>query len=283
MLHLRAAQKKGVNMKKTVLLLMAASLWMACTDNAKRIETRAKTVRDSLEHIINQKDAELNDIMGTFNDIQEGFREINMAQGRMNLDGAGSETVVKENIRENISFIQRTLQLNRERIARLQQQLKTSSINAEKLQIAIKELMHQMEEKEAQIKVEQDKQIANLHTDVASLKEANDQKTATVNRQDKELHSAWYVFGTRKELKEQGIVKSSQVLRNSEFKKDYFTKIDTRVVKSIKLYSKSASLLTSHPSGSYSLEKDARKQYTLYINNPEEFWSISKYLVIQVK
>ena len=156
--------------------------------------------------------------------------------------------------------------------------------------------MHQMEEKEAQIKVleeklmekdikieEQDKQIANLHTDVASLKEANDQKTATVNRQDKELHSAWYVFGTRKELKEQGIVKSSQVLRNSEFKKDYFTKIDTRVVKSIKLYSKSASLLTSHPSGSYSLEKDARKQYTLYINNPEEFWSISKYLVIQVK
>lgn len=283
-------------MKKTVLLLMVASLWMACTDNAKRIETRAKTVRDSLEHIINQKDAELNDIMGTFNDIQEGFREINMAQGRMNLDGAGSETVVKENIRENISFIQRTLQLNRERIARLQQQLKTSSINAEKLQIAIKELMHQMEEKEAQIKVleeklmekdikieEQDKQIADLHTDVASLKEANDQKTATVNRQDKELHSAWYVFGTRKELKEQGIVKSSQVLRNSEFKKDYFTKIDTRVVKSIKLYSKSASLLTSHPSGSYSLEKDARKQYTLYINNPEEFWSISKYLVIQVK
>ena len=244
-------------MKKIVLILISVIAVTACTDGLKQQEKRADVVRDSLMQVINQKDAELNDIMGTFNDIQEGFREINLAQGRVNLSAPGSEKMAKEDIMENITFIQRTMQLNRERIARLQQQLKTSE--------------------------EQTKTIKDLNTNVAELTASNEQKTQSVNRQDRELHTAWYVFGTKKELKEQGIVKSSQVLRDSDFNKDYFTKIDTRVVKSIKLYSKSASLLTSHPADSYVLERDAQKQYTLYIKNPDVFWSVSKYLVIQVK
>ena len=283
-------------MKKIVLILISVIAVTACTDGLKQQEKRADVVRDSLMQVINQKDAELNDIMGTFNDIQEGFREINLAQGRVNLSAPGSEKMAKEDIMENITFIQRTMQLNRERIARLQQQLKTSSINADKLKSTIDELSRQMEEKEKQIQEleaqlkakdiqieEQTKTIKDLNTNVAELTASNEQKTQSVNRQDRELHTAWYVFGTKKELKEQGIVKSSQVLRDSDFNKDYFTKIDTRVVKSIKLYSKSASLLTSHPADSYVLERDAQNQYTLYIKNPDVFWSVSKYLVIQVK
>ena len=64
---------------------------------------------------------------------------------------------------------------------------------------------------------------------------------------------------------------------------NYFTKIDMRVVKSIPLYSKSAELLTDHPAGSYSLDKDAQGQYTLRITNADSFWSVSRYLVVLVK
>lgn len=53
--------------------------------------------------------------------------------------------------------------------------------------------------------------------------------------------------------------------------------------KEIKLYSKSAKILTMHPSSSYTLQRDANKQYVLRISNPQIFWSTSKYLVIQVK
>ena len=67
------------------------------------------------------------------------------------------------------------------------------------------------------------------------------------------------------------------------FNKSYFTKIDIRVQKEIKLYSKSAKILTMHPSSSYTLQQDANKQYVLRISNPQLFWSTSKYLVIQVK
>ena len=65
--------------------------------------------------------------------------------------------------------------------------------------------------------------------------------------------------------------------------KSYFTKVDIRTLKAIKLYSKSAKLLTMHPSSSYKLERDAQKQYVLHITNPQILWSTSKYLVVQVK
>ncbi|MEE3445909.1 MAG: hypothetical protein VZQ78_06850, partial [Prevotella sp.] len=69
----------------------------------------------------------------------------------------------------------------------------------------------------------------------------------------------------------------------SSFNKEYFTKIDIRIDKEIKLYSKSAQMLTDHPSSSYTLQRDANKQYILRITDPQLFWSTSKYLVILVK
>ena len=100
--------------------------------------------------------------------------------------------------------------------------------------------------------------------------------------QDKQLHTAWFVFGTKKELKEQQILVDGKVLQSS-FNKEYFTKIDIRVDKEIKLYSSSAKMLTSHPSSSYTLQRDANKQYVLRITDPQLFWSTSKYLVVLVK
>lgn len=68
-----------------------------------------------------------------------------------------------------------------------------------------------------------------------------------------------------------------------DFNKDYFTEIDIRTTKTIELYSKSAKILTSHPDGSYTLEKNSKGEYVLSITNAKYFWSLSKYLVIQVK
>ena len=282
--------------KKLLFSITCILALVGCNKQQQTTDTDTDTVQDSLTQIINQKDAELNDILGTFNDIQEGFREINKAQGRVNLNGINTEKMSKDDILENISFIQRTMQLNRERIIRLQQQLKNTSLDVTKLNSTIEELTLQMNEKQKQIdelqaqlkekdiKIEeQGEKITQLNTNIDQLTTANEEKTITVNKQDKELHTAWYVFGTKKELKSQGIIKSSDVLKSSQFNKNYFTKIDTRIVKSIKLYSKNVQLLTSHPANSYTLESDSKKQYTLYIKDPDTFWSISKYLVMLVK
>ena len=89
-------------------------------------------------------------------------------------------------------------------------------------------------------------------------------------------------------MKDQKIVtkkflQKKKVLEDKDFNKDYFTKIDIRTDKEIKLYSKDAELLTSHPADSYELVKDADGQLSLVILNPNKFWSVSRYLVIEVK
>ena len=284
-------------MKRIVISLLALTVLMACNNKKEEKNLASQNTIDSLTDIVNQKNNELNDIMSTFNDIQEGFREINEAEGRVNIARNNGETIAKADIMENISFIKRTMQLNKERIAKLREQLKESSFNTSKLQATIESLNKELESKTARIEelqaeldsknahiAHQDKQISELNTNVNSLTADNAAKARAVEQQDKQLNTAWYVFGTKKELREQHILEgTNKVLKGNNFNKDYFTKIDIRVDKVIKLYSKSAKLLTNHPAGSYSLDKDARGMYTLRITNPTTFWSVSKYLVVVVK
>ena len=284
-------------MKRIVITLLALTVLMACNNKKEEKNLASQNTIDSLTDVVNQKNNELNDIMSTFNDIQEGFREINEAEGRVNIARNNGETNAKADIMENISFIKRTMQLNKERIAKLREQLKESSFNTSKLQATIESLNKELESKTARIEelqaeldsknahiAHQDKQISELNTNVNSLTAGNAAKARAVELQDKQLNTAWYVFGTKKELREQHILEgTNKVLKGNNFNKDYFTKIDIRVDKVIKLYSKSAKLLTNHPAGSYSLDKDARGMYTLRITNPTTFWSVSKYLVVVVK
>ena len=252
---------------------------------------------DSLQRIINEKDMELDDILGTFNEVQEGIRRINEAEGRVTIaEGNPESASSKDVIRENMQFIQQAMQQNREMIAQLQEKLKNSSIKATKMQQTIENLQRQMEAQSARIQEleanlaekdalieSQGEAIAGLSNDVASLTEDNKAKTEKVQQQDKELNSAWFVFGTKSELKEQKILTSGDVLKSGDFNKDYFTKIDIRYDKDIKFYSKSAQLLSTHPAGSYQLVKDKQGQYELHITDPQKFWSVSKYLVVLVK
>lgn len=284
-------------MKRIVITLLALTVLMACNNKKEEKNLASQNTIDSLTDVVNQKNNELNDIMSTFNDIQEGFREINEAEGRVNIARNNGETNAKADIMENISFIKRTMQLNKERIAKLREQLKESSFNTSKLHATIESLNKELESKTARIEelqaeldsknahiAHQDKQISELNTNVNSLTADNAAKARAVEQQDKQLNTAWYVFGTKKELREQHILKgTNKVLKGNNFNKDYFTKIDIRVDKVIKLYSKSAKLLTNHPAGSYSLDKDAGGMYTLRITNPTTFWSVSKYLVVVVK
>lgn len=284
-------------MKRIVISLLTLTVLMACNNKKEEKNLASQNTIDSLTDVVNQKNNELNDIMSTFNDIQEGFREINEAEGRVNIARNNGETNAKADIMENISFIKRTMQLNKERIAKLREQLKESSFNTSKLQATIESLNKELESKTARIEelqaeldsknahiAHQDKQISELNTNVNSLTADNAAKARAVEQQDKQLNTAWYVFGTKKELREQHILEgTNKVLKGNNFNKDYFTKIDIRVDKVIKLYSKSAKLLTNHPAGSYSLDKDAGGMYTLRITNPTTFWSVSKYLVVVVK
>lgn len=285
-------------MKKLLSVTLIAILSLAfvgCQGNKQSAESAERAQTDSLRQVISQKDNEINDMMGTLNEIQDGFNEINAAENRVTIAKGGEGANKEQQIRENIQFIAKTMKHNRELIAKLRNQLKQSSVKGDALKNTLESLSKQLEEKDKQLQqmraeldakdihiTELDEAINNLHTNVNNLANESSKKSQVINSQDKQLNTAWFVFGTRKELKEQRIIEGDKVLQ-SNFNKNYFTKIDIRVDKEIKLYSKYAKLLTMHPSSSYLLQRDANKQYTLKITNPEIFWSTSKYLVILVR
>lgn len=285
-------------MKKLLSVTLIAILSLAfvgCQGNKQSADSAERAQTDSLRQVISQKDNEINDMMGTLNEIHDGFNEINAAENRVTIAKGGEGANKEQQIRENIQFIAKTMKHNRELIAKLRNQLKQSSVKGDALKNTLENLSKQLEEKDKQLQqmraeldakdihiTELDEAINNLHTNVNNLANESSKKSQVINSQDKQLNTAWFVFGTRKELKEQRIIEGDKVLQ-SNFNKNYFTKIDIRVDKEIKLYSKYAKLLTMHPSSSYLLQRDANKQYTLKITNPEIFWSTSKYLVILVR
>ena len=282
-------------MKKLFIFAMCAIAMASCNEGAKKAEAQARAERDSLNQVIAQKDDEINDMMTTLIDIEEGFREITEAQSRVTLAKNGEGTNTKQRITENFQFIQSMMQQNKDLIAKLQQQVRESSIKSDKLKKIIANLTETMEKKDQQItEMKEQLELKNIHIgelkyaintmreDARALQDENEAQSKTINAQDKQLNTAWYACGTEKELKGQQILVKGKVLQGN-FNKDYFTKIDIRVDNTIKLYSKSAKLLTTHPSSSYTLQPDANKQLTLRITDPQAFWSTSKYLVVQVK
>lgn len=287
-------------MKKLLFLSVCVALLASCGNAGKNEALKAEN--DSLTATLASRDAELEEIMAIFNDVQEGFRLINEAENRVDLQSGSLEGATPaQKIKEDIRFISEKLQSNREQIAKLEEQLKNSKHNSAQFKKAIANLNAELQAKAEQIETlqtelaskniriaELDDAVAGLTQNVADLIAENKVKSATVASQDKALNTAWFVFGTKSELKENKIIESkflqkTKVLSDAEFNKDYFTKIDIRTDKEIKLYSKDADLLTTHPAGSYVLEKNAEGLLTLKITHPAQFWSVSRYLVILVK
>ncbi len=285
-------------MKKLAVLFVCAAMLASC-DGFKGGSKDLKAENDSLLIELSQRNAELDEMMGTFNEIQEGFRQINDAESRVDLQrGTITENSAsaKQQIASDIEFITKQMEENKAQIAKLQAMLKSSKNNSAQLKKAVESLTQELVTKQQRIEElqaelaskniriqELDAAVSGLSADKESLAAENEAKARTVAEQDKAINAAWFVFGTKSELKSQKILQSGDVLKNADFNKDYFTQIDIRTTKEIKLYSKRAELLTTHPAGSYELVKDDKGQLTLKITNPKEFWSVSKYLVIQVK
>lgn len=120
------------------------------------------------------------------------------------------------------------------------------------------------------------------------------EKSASLGNEDAEYflanslnctYKGWFVFGTFDELRKQNILLSSGVLNYDYLKTEaglkYFTQIDIRKDKGIKLYSKNVKMLTEHPQGSFRYDESSQGK-ELRIDNYELFWSKSRYLVIMV-
>lgn len=285
-------------MKKIVSIFAIGLICLTACDGGKlkQVESENVILDDSLHVALANQDS----LLVLLNDITDGMNQIKDLEKILgNTNDLTSESQSrKDQIRNDMYAIQQALQERRTRLAELEKKLKNSQGYNATLQKTIDNLKAEIATQETTISTLRNDlaaakiQIADLGTKVDSLNTTvatvNEEKAkaeeATVNATN-ELNTCYYAIGTKKELKEAKIIETGFLrktkLLQADFQQSYFTKGDKRNLTTIPTQAKKAKIITNMPEDSYTIE-DVNGLKVIQVTNPEKFWSLSNYLVIQV-
>lgn len=260
--------------------------------------------KNSLNQSIQMKDSLVNDMENTFAEIESNMTFIKEKRSQIaTLQSEGGKNK-KQLIAEDVKLMNTMLEESSKKIADLEAKLKKSGLNLksyEKRLQALNETVEKQNTEIAELKktVEtQNASLAEFDTRVKKLNSDIQQQTDTINYKQNvivdrtnKLNTAYYTLGNFKKLKEEGIVSREGSLLGvggskaiqENFDSKYFTEVDIRQTKTIPLNVKKAVVISEHPTSSYKLVEENGQIAYLQIENPAEFWRISKYAVIQVK
>ncbi|MDR3129070.1 MAG: hypothetical protein LBU03_02330 [Tannerellaceae bacterium] len=282
------------------LLLIGTVSFFSCGKLNKDYKA-LQAENDSLKIENLRSAAELNEILSILDEVESDIRTIRTTEDFLVLPASEGELPPskREELRKNIELVTSILHKNKQQIANLEARIKQDNIRFASLRKTIVRLNAEISDKVTLITTLQedlakknihienlDSQVASLSKDIKALTQTNAEQSQQLSWKEKELHTAYYCFGTRKELKEQRILTGglfSAKALEGDFNRDYFVAIDMREVSEIPLFAGKATLKSNHPDGSYRFDKGKQDDLTLVILDAEAFWSFSRYLVIQIK
>ena len=274
-----------------VIIILTNFLVSNCSkgsdDSENSIKDSIENVSSNLNGKLNEKDAAIQELVSSFNEIQENLNTIKEKEKIISKVTSDGDVKSKEDqIKEDIQSIYDLMAKNKDRIGSLSKKLKNSKLQIDGLEKMIENMQATLSLKDSEIEELKTKieglnvELSSLTTNYKAVENESNQKTEIIN-------TAFYAIGTSKELKEKNVItKEGGIIGlgkttklSSDFNKEYFTKINIEKTTSINLGAKKIKMLTTHPSNSYKLigEKPIEK---LEITNTKEFWSASKYLVI---
>ena len=285
------------------VLLLVAAVTSCNVERSEKYQTLLAE-RDSLYTEAVAAKGGFDNALNTINEIENALESVRVAEGIImmeNEEGNTSKAV------SEINAIQQTLQENRNKIADLEKQLASQGAQSKALNQTVSRLKKQLDEKDAYISSLKDElqqsrqQIANLNTQVSDLNEnienlnenidllnvRNAAQQATIENQDAALNTVWVCIATAQVLKDKGITEKglfqSKEINKQGFDQSQFMQADKRELTYVPLNTKKATLITTHPEGSYSITETSDGSKVLNINDKDAFWSISKYLVVSIK
>src|SRR5690606_31296344 len=177
--------------------------------------------------------------MPVFGEVVEDIIKIRDAEKYLvaqSPDSGGMSQDTQTRINEKCKMINELLQRSRAQLADLRSKYDSSNKQIALLKNTIERLNRELEESAARVKelqgllAERDSTIVKLSSDITALASEAEAQSATIQEQDKALHTAYYVFGTADELKAQkilsgGFLRPTRVMKDT-FNTDYFLKID---------------------------------------------------------
>lgn len=293
-------------MKKIRLIISALStiLLLSCS-GSEDYEKQLLSLRlDSISRVNEQNVRDLAEVNSIVNIISDELDSIAIMEDMIHFNPLGTEgrKPTKSEMRERLKAFSQMLERQKIRISLLEDSL--SALNGyavSKYRNLITLLNSQLEEKDntinslmAELNV-RNANIAKLQNDIQELSSENEElvlKTETQQKaleaQDAFINEGYVRIGSKKELQNAGLITGGGFLsktrvNNSNMDVSLFQKVDIRQVTQLNIPSKSFKILTSIPESSYSIEKVGKEKSVLKILNPTQFWSVSRYLIIQTK
>ena len=280
---------------KNYILLASASLVMMVGCKNPLTDEKVIEQRDSLMSVIVERESSVNDFINSFNEIEHDLDVVTSKQHiiRKNSDKE-MKANQKERINDEIKIINELMESNSKRIKELNNKLSRTAGKNSKLEKTIQLLNNQLAQKYTELAELNahlnvlNAQVSILQTYVDTLSTVNMAQMQTINSKTKELHTAYYIVGTSKELEKANLIdkkggllgmgRTAQLSENLD--RNMFVQIDYTETTSIPINSKSIKIVTTHPADSYSSDKTDKMVNGITITNPEKFWSASKYLVV---
>lgn len=287
-------------MKKSFIYLVLGFAFLAsCSGNDKK-----QLEEDSLRilQLTQEYDqaATFNDsLMLLMSDIYNGLDSINMQEGLLNNINNGENVDRRAEVRQNLSNIKARLASNRKLLAQMEAKIKAAGNENSVMAKTIAQMKERLEQQDSKIAMLEGEltqaqetiavlndQVEQTQQQLAVQTEIKDAAVEAAVEANNQLNTVYYAIGTNKELKQNGLLEKkflgqTKVLRG-DFNESYFTKADKRTLTSINTGAKKIKIWTNMPSDSYEEVKNADKTITINITNPQEFWSLSPFLVIQV-
>jgi outer membrane murein-binding lipoprotein Lpp len=291
-------------MKKyaSILVIFLSIIVLAGCGNKSEVE-KLKAENDSLRNITNENNAQIDQFMQAFNEIQQNLNNIKQKEHMIDLNTVDSSEMtpdMKNQINNDITSIYQMMQENEQALSTLKRRLRASGIKNKRLEKTIALYEQQMKQKDIEISTlkkklekmnfnmnELNKKIAEMKANMDTMSQIQQQQSQILNQQDKELHTVYYVVGTKKELIEHKILTKqgflSKLSLDPDFDKSYFTSTDIRKLNEIPIDAKRIKLISKHPETSYKIIENDGRITKLVITNKDKFWNLSKFCVILVK
>nr|WP_319511484.1 hypothetical protein [uncultured Draconibacterium sp.] len=289
-----------------VVIIVVAALVGISTYTQKKTEIMdLQSQNANINQDLQERDSMVNELVGAFDEIEQNLKYIKEKRQMLSLESQKEGNYDKKKaIVEDIALMNEMLEKSSEHIEDLEKKLKNSGFqissfkkkidalnqNIEDQNTQIVALQQQIEERDVML-ADMSHKIDTMQVEIAETKDSLMQKQLVIDEKTYELNKGFIAYGTYKELEENGVLTKDggflglgkQVKLKSNLDQDYFTELNIRDTKSIPLFSNKATVVSEHPDSSYSfVEQDGVIAY-LNIDNPDEFWKISKYAVIEIK
>ena len=278
-------------MKKYVFGAMIVAFTIAC--NQEEVD-KLNQENANLESQTISKDSTINEMMATFNIIQENLDEIKRRENlvEINTEGDAERSLGRtEKINRDLQRINQLMIENKNLIASLNKKSKASGAKLSEFERMIANLNKRVKDKDGEIsRLKEELEGMNFKVKELNQSIENMRKQKELEANIDELNTAYFAYGTYEELNSKNVLTKEggflglgkQEALKDGFNTEYFSIIDKTKTKSFLIYSKKAELVTNHPKGSYKFIGDDKRIDSLVITDPDSFWKASKYMVVLV-